>query len=87
MKVGINNAVKYLENIDDTLQKKLLPDSYQMFESGKTTIPSIKYNQSVLQQYFNTPGKVTSTIDSAGNKIFKYEENETTKTYKLIRSI
>ena len=79
MKVGINNAVKYLENIDDTLQKKLLPDSYQMFESGKTTIPSIKYNQSVLQQYFNTPGKVTSTIDSAGNKIFKYEENETTK--------
>jgi hypothetical protein len=79
MQVGINNAVKYLENIDDTLQKKLLPDSYQMFESGKTTIPSIKYNQSVLQQYFNTPGKVTSTIDSAGNKIFKYEENETTK--------
>jgi hypothetical protein len=79
MQVGINNAVKYLENIDDTLQKKLLPDSYQMFESGKTTIPSIKYNQSVLQQYFNTPGKVTSTIDAAGNKIFKYEENEVTK--------
>ena len=79
MKVGINNAIKYLENIENTLQKKLLPDSYQMFESGKTTIPSIKYNQSVLQQYFNTPGKVTSKIDASGNKIFEYDESEVTK--------
>ena len=79
MKVGINQAVKSIENIDKILKEKLLPDSYQMFESGKTTIPSIKYNQGVLQQYFNTPGKTTSAIDKTGNKIFKYEENDITK--------
>lgn len=85
MKVGINNAIKYLENIENTLQKKLLPDSYRVFESGKTTIPSIKYNQSILQEYFNTPGKVTFKIDSAGNKIFKYEENELTN--QILKSL
>jgi hypothetical protein len=79
MKVGINNAIKSVENIDKILKEKLLPDSYQMFESGKTTIPSIKYNQGVLQQYFNTPGKVTSKTDAAGNKIFKYDESDATK--------
>ena len=79
MKVGVNNAIKSVENIDKILKEKLLPDSYQMFESGKTTIPSIKYNQGVLQQYFNTRGATTSTIDATGNKIFKYAENDATR--------
>jgi len=78
MNVGIDRAVKSLEKMEFILRDKLIGNSYVAFESGKS-LPIIKYNQSILQEYFNTTGKIIQKKDSTGKIFYEYAENKTTK--------
>jgi hypothetical protein len=83
--LALKKATDNLENMDKILKEKILGNQWKALESGKS-MPVVQYNQSILQDYFNTPGNVqlikrmTRTVDpKTGEKIIEVAKDKNGK--------
>jgi len=56
---SIKRGEEIFVKLDDLVRNKIIGKSYTPFITEKTSLPVIKYNQSILMDYFNTPGNIT----------------------------
>ena len=57
MDTTTKNAINTIQEMNQILKDKIMGNSYKAFESG-VSMPVIKYNESILQEYFATKGVV-----------------------------
>ena len=57
---SIKRGEEIFVKLDDLVRNKIIGKSYTPFITEKTSLPVIKYNQSILMDYFNTPGNITA---------------------------
>ena len=59
---SIKRGEEIFVKLDELVRNKIIGKSYTPFVTEKTSLPVIKYNQSILMDYFNTPGNITPVI-------------------------
>jgi hypothetical protein len=57
MDTTTKNAINNIQGMNEILKDKIIGNQYKAFESG-VSMPVIKYNESILQEYFATRGVV-----------------------------
>ena len=57
MDTTTKNAINNIQEMNEILKDKIIGNQYKAFESG-VSMPVIKYNESILQEYFATKGVV-----------------------------
>jgi len=57
MDTTTKNAINNIQDMNQILKDKIIGNQYKAFESG-VSMPVIKYNESILQEYFATRGVV-----------------------------
>jgi hypothetical protein len=57
MDTTTKNAINNIQGMNEILKDKIIGNQYKAFESG-ISMPVIKYNESILQEYFATRGVV-----------------------------
>ena len=101
MDTSAKNAIGSVENMNIILKDKIIGNQYKAFESG-VSMPIIKYNASILDEYFNTrgavkafpkigkekiKGKLVYEKDRLGNTIYEYRYSENETTQKILDSL
>jgi len=59
---SIKRGEEIFVKLDELVRNKIIGKSYTPFVTEKASLPVIKYNQSILMDYFNTPGNITPVI-------------------------
>lgn len=101
MDTTTKNAIDTIQEMNQILKDKIIGNQYKAFESG-VSMPVIKYNESILQEYFATRGVVKALPknivdpktgkkevlkDKLGNIIYEYKYFEDETTKKILDSL
>jgi hypothetical protein len=101
MEATTKNAISDVQEMNQIIKDKIIGNQYKAFESG-VSMPIIKYNQSLLDEYFNTRGTVKAspkilgkntegkTIyqkDRLGNIVYDYKYSENQATSDILSSL
>jgi hypothetical protein len=101
MDTTTKNAINNIQEMNEILKDKIIGNQYKAFESG-VSMPVIKYNESILQEYFATRGVVKALPknivdpktgkkevlkDKLGNIIYEYKYFEDETTKKILDSL